>query len=233
MRLTDLTAVELQRLARHMLRRYLDVRAGVVGADVLAPLLAPAAATDFDRLAVAELRDRVRYADLGPVTVLRLGPNRAYAAAPLRRGGHEGSEVVSVELEVRGERVGAVRIGEAETRLPDRAAQRADVPPVGPGQPVPLAPAYLSGLLGAVPADPAALDRWAAAAAVIDVYRESYGIDDAASAFGPAPTDPEQAAERQRAMEYVRAISAQIEPIEPQQERGIGRDRSASSELGR
>ena len=228
MRLTELTTVELQRLAHHVLRRYLDVTSGAAPPGALAPYLAPAAAAELHRLSDNPPSSAVRHADLGPVTVLRLGPNRAYAATPVARGAS--AEVVSIELEAHGQRIVAVRIGEAATRW--QRLQR-PVPAVGPGQPPPAVPAHLAGLLGDVPSDAAALLRWVAAAAVIDTYRERYGINDVGSSFGPTPTDPEQAQERARALTHVRELAAGIEAIDPQQERGIGREPTAGPELGR
>jgi hypothetical protein len=89
------------------------------------------------------------------------------------------------------------------------------------------------GLLGDVPSDLRALDHWVIAGAIIDTYRERYGIDDASSAFGPMPSDPEQREERERALAYVRQLARDIEAIEPQQERALGRDRPAGPDLAR
>ena len=235
MPLTDLTTVELERIARHMLRRYLDVRAGVLPPRALAPALGPVtgSATSLDVLTGAGGEAAVGHAHLGPVTVLRLGPSHAYAAAAVTRTARR-VDVVSVELEGQGERVMAVRIGEAEVLRPDvtrGTGARPDAARVGPGQPVPAAPPHLVGLLGKVPADPDRLERWASAAAVIDVYRETYAVDDPRSAFGAAPTNSEQAQARDRAVQYVRAIAAGL-AIEPEQQHGVSRD-PADRDLGR
>lgn len=233
MRLSDFTTVELQRVARVLLRRYLDVQTGATSVAALAQFLSPVAAAGLQRL-VTDNRARrtVRHGDIGPVTLLRLGPDRAYAAAALARPGRAAAAVLSVELEIHGQRLATVRIGETESRAPSRQ-KTAEIFRVGPGQPVPEPPAYLAGLLGGLPGDPRALAQWTSAAAVIDTYRERYGVDDATSAFGPAPSEPEQREERERALAYVRRLARQVEAIEPQEERALGRDRPAGPELGR
>lgn len=233
MRLSDFTTVELQRIARILLRRYVEVQTGAAPAVALARFLAPVVAADLQRLPADDRAHRsVRHGDLSPVSVLRLGSDRAYATAALARPGQEAPAALSVELEVQGQRLAVVRVGEAESRAPSRQ-ELPEVPRIGPGQPVPEPPAHVVGLLGDVPGDPRALDRWATAAAVIDTYRERYGIDDATSAFGLMPSDPEQREERERALAYVRQLAREVEAIEPQQERGLGRDRPAGPELGR
>jgi hypothetical protein len=232
MRLRDFTTVELQRIARILLRRYVEVQTGAAPAVALARFLAPVVAADLQRLSADDrARGRVRHSDLGPVSVLRLGADRGYATAALVRPGEEAPAILSVEFEVRGQRLAAVRVGEAESR-PSRQ-ELPEVPRAGPGQPVPEPPAHLAGLLGDLPGKPHALGSWVAAAAAIDTYRERYGIDDVTSAFGLMPSDPEQREERERALAYVRQLAREVEAIEPQQERGLGRDRPASPELGR
>ena len=72
----------------------------------------------------------------------------------------------SVEFEVHGQRIAAVRIGEAATS--SQQLPRPDVPAVGPEQTSPAVPPHLTGLLGDVPTDSASLGRWVAAAAIID-----------------------------------------------------------------
>jgi hypothetical protein len=232
MRLSDFTTVELQRVARALLRSYLDVRTGAAPAAALARFLSPVAAIGLQRLVTDHRGSRsVRHGDLGQVTVLRLSPDRAYAIAALARPGEGAREVLSVELKVQGERVAAVRVGEAESRARERQDLR-EIQLVGPGQPVPEPPAHLVGLLGGVPSDPHALERWASAAAVIDTYRERYGIDDAGSAFGSIPNDPEQRQERGRALGYVGRLAREVEAIEPKHERAVDQDRQEGPELG-
>lgn len=233
MRLSDFTTVELQRVARILLRRYVEVQTGVAPAAALARFLAPVAAVGLQRLPAADrARRRVRHSDLGPVSVLRLDSDRAYASAALVRPGQETPAVLSVELEVQGQRLAAIRIGEAASRAPSRQ-ELPEAPRAGPEQPVPDPPAHLAGLLGDLPSDPHALASWVAAAAAIDTYRERYGIDDGTSAFGPVPSDPEQRYERERALAYVRELARDIEGIESQRERGLGRDQASGPELGR
>lgn len=140
--------------------------------------------------------------------------------------------MLSVELEVQGQRLAAVRVGEAESRAPSRE-ELSEAPRIGPGQPVPEPPAHLEGLLGDLPSDPRALGSWVAAAAAIDTYRERYSIDDATCAFGPIPSNPEQREERERALAYVRQLARDVEAIEPQHERALARDRPTGPELGR
>ncbi len=233
MRLSDFTTVELQRIARVLLRRYVEVQTGAAPAADLARFLAPVVDADLERLSGEDRARRdVRHGNIGPVSVLRLGEDRAYAAAALVGPGQEAPAVLSVELEMVGQRLAVVRIGEAESRA---ASHRdlAETSRIGPGQPVPEPPAHLLVLLGDVPGDPGVLNRWATAAAVIDTYRERYGIDDARSAFGPMPSDAEQREERERALAFVRQVAKEVEAVEPQQQRGLGRDRPAGPELGR
>lgn len=233
MRLSDFTTVELQRVARAVLRRYLEVQGGAAPAVALARFLAPVAGAGLQQLVTdSHPRRLARHADLGPVTLLRLGPDRAYATAALARPGQEGAPaVLSVELEMQGQRLVAVRVGEVERPELERR-ERLEVVPVGRGQSVAEPPAHLVGLLGSMPASPEALARWAGAAAVIDTYRERYGIDEASSALGPTPPDPQQREERERALAYVRQLANEIEAIEPQRGRALGRDRPAGPELG-
>ncbi len=231
MRLSDFTTVELQRVARAILRRYLGLEGGSGPAVGLAPFLAPVAVASLQGLPTNRARRTLGHADLGPVAVLRLGPDRAYATATLTSPGGSTPAVLSVELEVRDQRLAAVRVGEAASRAPSRQ-ELPEIPWVGPGQPVPNPPAHLAGLLGGVPSDPRALDRWVSAAAVIDTYRERYGIDDASSAFGSTPANREQRDERERALAYVREVAKDVETIQPQSERVPGRDRPAGPELG-
>ncbi len=154
MRLSDFTTVELQRVARALLRSYLDVRTGAAPAAALARFLSPVAAIGLQRLMTDHRGSpSARHGDLGQVTVLRLSPDRAYAIAALARPGEGAREVLSVELKVQGERVAAVRVGEAESRARERQDLR-EIQLVGPGQPVPEPPAHLVGLLGGVPSDP-------------------------------------------------------------------------------
>lgn len=234
MRLSDFTTVELQRVARAVLRRYLEVQAGAAPAVALARFLAPVAGAGLQRLVTdSHPRRLARHADLGPVTLLRLGPDRAYGTAALARPGQEGAPaVLSVELEMQGQRLVAVRVGEVERPELERR-ERLEVVPVGRGQSVAEPPTHLAGLLGGIPANPEALARWVSAAAVIDTYRERYGVDDLSSGFGPIPPDPEQLGERERALAYVRQFASEIEAIEPQQGRALGRDQPAGPELGR
>ena len=232
MRLSDFTTVELQRVAQALLRRYVDVRVGAASAAALEPFLHPFAATALQRLSAGGPPVReVGYGDVGPVNVVRLGPDRAYAVAPLAPPGGAAPVVLAVELEVQGPRLAAIRVGEVGSRDLDRRVD--EVPLVGPGQPVPVAPAHLAGLLGDVPQEPQALERWVHGAAVIDTYRERYGIDDATSAFGPAPEDPDQRQERDRALAYVRELAREVEATEPQHGRSLDPDGSAGRELGR
>ncbi|CAN5320943.1 hypothetical protein BH20ACT8_BH20ACT8_02150 [soil metagenome] len=121
---------------------------------------------------------------------------------------------IASSVAVQGQRLAAVRVGEAESRAPSRQ-ELPEAPRIGPGQPVPEPPAHLAGLLGDLPSDPRALGSWAAAAAAIDTYRERYGIDDASSAFGPIPSNPEQRDERERALAYVRQLARDTDAIEP------------------
>ncbi len=229
--MSDFTTVELQRVVRAVLRRYLELE-GPGPAVGLARFLVPVAATSLQELLTdSRARRTLRHADLGPVAVLRLGPDRAYATAALTSPGEGAPSVLSVELEVRDQRLAAVRVGEAASRAPSRQ-EFTEIPWVGPGQPVPDAPAHLAGLLGGVPTDPRALDRWVSAAAVIDTYRERYGIDDVGSALGSTPADREHRDERGRALAYVREVAKDVEAIQPQSERALGRDRPAGPELG-
>lgn len=232
MRLSDFTTVELQRVARTVLRRYLELQGGSGPAVGLARFLAPVAAASLQGLLTNNrARRMVRHGDLGPITVVRLASDRAYATAALPSPGQGGPAVLSVELEVRDQRLAAVRVGEVASRAPS-GQELAEIPWVGPAQPVPNPPAHLAGLLGGVPTDPRALDRWVTAAAVIDTYRERYGIDDASSAFGSPPANREQRDERKRALAYVREVAKDVETIQPQSERVPGRDRPAGPELG-
>lgn len=233
MPLGDFTTMELQRVARAVLRRYLEAQAGAAPAVALARFLAPIAAVSLQRLVTDNPPGRLaRHADLGPVTVLRLGSERAYATAALARPGEGAQAVLSVELEMQGQRLVAVRVGEVERSQLDRQERR-EVLSVGPGQPVADPPAHLARLLGVPPASSDALARWASAAAVIDTYRERYGIDDDGSTFGPTPPDPEQREERERALAYVRQLASEIEALEPQRGRALGRDQPQGPELGR
>ncbi len=229
--MSDFTTVELQRVVRAVLRRYLELQGGSGPVVGLARFLAPAAAASLQGLPTNRARRTLGHADLGPVAVLRLGPDRAYATAALTSPGEGAPSVLSVELEVRDQRLAAVRVGEAASRAPSRQ-EFTEIPWVGPGQPVPDAPAHLAGLLGGVPTDPRALDRWVSAAAVIDTYRERYGIDDVGSALGSTPADREHRDERGRALAYVREVAKDVEAIQPQSERALGRDRPAGPELG-
>lgn len=231
MRLSDFTTTELQRVARILLRRYLDVQTGAAPVAALGRFLTPVAADSVQRLQTTDRPRRgIRHGDLGPIAVVRLGPHGAYAVAGLAQGGQEAA-AVSVELEVHGQRLAAVRVGETESRARLRR-ERSEVPAVGPGQPVPEPPAHLAALLGGLPSDPRAVDRWVTAASVIDTYRERYGIDDAASAFGPIPGDLEQREERERALAYVHQLAREVEAVEPHHERTLGRDRPPGPELG-
>ncbi len=232
MPLSDFTTVELQRIARAVLRQYLEVQSGAAPAVALARFLAPVAAAGVQRLVTDSQPRTLRHSDLGPVTVLRLGPDRAYATTALARPGEGAPAVLSVEFEMQGQRLAAVRVGETESLELD-GREHPEVPRVGPGQPVPEPTAQLAGLLGDVPSDPQALDRWAAAAAVIDTYRERYAMDDASSTLGPTPPDPEQREERERALAYVRQLASEIEDMEPQRGRALGRDKPPGPELGR
>lgn len=231
MRISDFTTVELQRVARGVLRCYLEVQAGTRPAAALVPLLTPSAASDLPRLKAGN-RPRVSlsHRDLGPVTVLRFGPDRAYAVAAVAPSGERPSTVLSVELVAQGKRVAAPRVGEVESQpSQDRPGE---TPSVGPSQPVPSPPVYMTGLLGHVPHDPHDMHRWAKAAVVIDTYRERYSIEDATSAFGPAPQDAEQRIERERALAYVRDIERQLGPKQPG-ERSLDQGRVEGPELGR
>ncbi len=233
MRLSDLTTVELQRVARAVLRRYLEVQAGAAPAVALTRFLAPVAAAGLQRLMTGNRpRHLARHADLGPVTVLRLGPDRAYATAALGRSGEGAPTVLSVEFQMQGQRLAAVRVGEVERPERDRRA-RLEAPPIGPGQPIPESPVHSTRLLGDVPSELHALERWVTAVAVIDTYRERYSIDDANSALGPTPHDREQREERERALAYVRQLASEIEALERQQGRALGRDQPPGPELGR
>ena len=94
-------------------------------------------------------------------------------------------------------------------------------------------PGHFVGLLDDVPSGGQALERWTTATAVIDTYRERYGIDDGSSAFGPTPYGREQCEERDRALAYVRQLVRDIEAIEPRHQQRLGRDRPAGPDLGR
>ena len=251
MRLSEFTTVELQRVARSVLRRYLDVRAGFLPPAALRQVLSPAAAADLQRLEDLPSLRAVRQSDVGPAVALRLAPKRAYAIAALAGAGGP-PVVLSVELAVQGQRLAASRVGESAIRTvsqdqPLGQAPRAfnqpwtsrnqpwvgvDQPRVGPGQPVPQPPAHLRILLGDLPSDPQALGHWVRAAAVIDTYRERYGIDEAGAPFGPEPTDREQQRERDRALDYGLQLARHIEVIEPRQIRGVGREQAPSLDLG-
>ncbi len=230
MRLSGFTTVELQRVARVLLRRYLEVQTGAAPAADLGRLLAPVAAAGLHGLLTSQRGRPLRHADLGPITVLRLGPDRAYAMAAMAARGQGRPAVLSVELEVQVQRLVAVRVGETESRA--AAQQRHELSRIGPGQPLPDPPAHMAGLLGDVPSDPRPLDRWVTAAAVIDTYRERYRVDDVTSAFGPVPDDAEQRQERERALAFVRELANEIEAVRPEHERTMGRDRPAGPELG-
>ena len=52
------------------------------------------------------------------MSVLRLGPDRAYAIAALARPGQALPAVLAVELEVRGERLAVQGVGEVKVRRP-------------------------------------------------------------------------------------------------------------------
>jgi len=174
-----------------------------------------------------------RHADFGPVSVLRLGLDRAYAIAALARPGQALPAVLAVELEVRGERLAPQGVGEVEVRDRRHGEQQLQRSPVGPGQALAEPPRRFVGLLDDVPSGGQALERWTTATAVIDTYRERYGIDDGSSAFGPTPYGREQCEERDRALAYVRQLVRDIEAIEPRHQQGLGRDRPAGPDLGR
>ena len=226
--LTDLTTAELQRLARHMLRRYLDATTTGDPAS-LTRLLARDALLAAERLTAAAQRDRsVRHADLGPVAVLRLGPDRVYAAAQVLRDGAVDA-VVCAHIGVEQGRIVALRIGEATHSINHHAEAAA----VGPGQPPPRPPAYLTGILGDLPTDPHTAQSWLSAAAVIDTYRQRHHITDTTSALGPTAHDPEQAEERQRAVDHIRAITADLRVQRDTAREATRDDYRRGPELGR
>lgn len=198
---TELSTTELRRMARLALRTYLDIAAGrqpgAAGARLLGDTPTPA---EPPPAALA-------HGQLGPVTVVRYRDERAYAAAAVRQDAGRPYGLVAAELAAA---AGAWR-ATGLTYVPDaRRVRDADRWALGPD-----VPAYLQSVLGAVPDHHGARERWALAAALVDDYRQTWGIDDERSTFGPAPTDPEQRRERTRALELTRRLVHEIDAIEP------------------
>ncbi len=236
MTLSDLTTAELQRAARAVMRTYLDVESGRVAASSLRRFLASDAtrhvAAQPARLTVNP--GPLRHDALGPVSLLRLSSDRAYACAAAPLGGTEAWAVVSVELAAEGDRLTAVGVGRVSERSARQDVTDREAPAVGDGQALPDPPPHLGRVLGAIPKDASARVRWLTAAAVIDTYRERYQIDDAHIAFGSQPAEGEQRTERERAVAYTRELVQQIDRAEHDRSiAGVGRDRPPGPELGR
>lgn len=213
--MTDFTRPELQRVARAVLRRYCDVRAGAASPGSLAAWLTPAAARSAMQLAIRASDPTVTHARLGPVVLVCADSRRAAAVSPLEPSQEGALSVLMVELEVIGDRLAARRLGELGPEIGRGHSPRASL--VGPGQPAPDLPPYAESLVGQPHGEGNALDVWAAATSVIDTYRERYGVTDASSAFGRQPDDREQRLERDRALDYVRAVSHEL-PAAPARE---------------
>jgi hypothetical protein len=82
MPVSEFTTAELQRTARAVMRAYLDREAGRETAAGLARFLtAGAEATLENRPPRQEPAGSIGHAGVGPVSLLRLGPDRAYACA--------------------------------------------------------------------------------------------------------------------------------------------------------
>ena len=197
MRVADLTPVELQRLGSAVLRTYLDAGRARQPAQLLRSLLEPHLASGSVHA------PETSHADLGPITVLRQGADQVYvAAAGMSPGG--GAALVAAELTT-GD--GVLRL----TRVGHVAAAR-DIEPVQAWMLAPDPPAHLARLLGPLPTTEQGLDKWAIAAAVISDYRETWGIDDPHSAFGPMPPEArEQRDERERALKIAQDLVAEID----------------------
>ena len=228
MPLDDLTREELARTARAVIRCYLDVQTGRRPAEQLRAILSPRVAQDLPAPPApqqqADQPALARHGDLGPVSVLRLGSTRVYACAAAPAQGAAPWATIAVELTADRDRVQVDRLGRVVTEtnretLVERALR------VGDGQAPPKAPRHLSGLLGDLPTERSAQARWLTAAAVVDTYRERHSIHDDRSALGAEPSDAEQAAERQRAIDYTRELAREINraPGRNQPERDLGR----------
>ena len=220
MTLDHLTRDELARAARAVIRRYLDVETGHRPPEELGQLLSPAAAADLrtHQAPPGSVGRPPRAADLGPASVLRLDSARAYVCAAARVPGTAEWTTIAVELTADQERLRVDRVGRVAADISREATAE---PParVGNGQPPPQTPRHLAGLLGDLPISGEAQARWLTAAAVIDTYRERYDIHDDRSALGAEPRHPEQAAERQRAVDYIRALVREIDRDAPDRTR--------------
>lgn len=216
----DLTTVELQRVAKAVLRGYLDIEAGQPAGSVLRRLLAAGAPAPLPAPPSAVGQPGVRHSDLGPVSVLRLGGGRAYACAAAREPGTDAWTALSTELDSAGDRLRVLRLGRVGDAAAIQRSGEAQRPVIGDGQLPPAPPPHLAQLLGEIPTVEEARDSWLIAAAVIDTYRERHGIDDERSALGPRPADAEQSAERQRAVACTRQLVTDIDRLEPDRSRG-------------
>lgn len=200
--------VVLQRCAAAVMRAYLDYDAGH-GAESLRRWLTVDAASSLGDQPAAPTPGAVGLrAAIGPFGVLRLDPDRVYICASVLHP-DDGDTVLATELVARDGAVQAARVGRA-AGAPGAPPHDRESAPVGDGQPPPEAPEYLRGLLGDVREDLESLQRWLVGAAVIDTYRERYGIYDAELGLGPQPDDPEQRAERDHAVAYLRTLAREL-----------------------
>ncbi len=232
MPVSTLTTAELQRTARAVMRAYLDREANRA-ADLDRYLISDAVATLEKSPPHQGTGIGVAHADVGPVSLLRLGPDRAYACAAVPGADPTAWAVLSVELVAQGDRLLAGRVGRVAAPGHGREPGH-EAPPVGDEQPLPEPPAHLRGLLGALPENAEARIRCMTAAAVVDTYRERYDVHDPTAALGAQPVDGEQLAERERALAYTRALVAEIDSIEPDRpSRDLGLQRPPGPDLGR
>lgn len=200
MRIDDLTTVELQRLGRWALRCYLDTAAGGQPGGQRAWLAAQPPAAELPH-------GRVDHARIGPVTVLRQGPDRAYVATAVAAGDRPAAGLVAAELTTHD---GLLRTARA-AHYP--AARHLDDASRWALEPEP--PAHLVRLLGPLPTGTQPRARWATAAAIVTDYRDTWGITDPGSALGRQPEDAEQRAERDRAVSATRELLLGIDIPQP------------------
>jgi len=209
MRIDDLTTVELQRLGRWALRSYLDTAAGGQPAGQRAWLAGQAASAELPQ-------GRVDHARIGPVTVLRQGPDRAYVAATVAAGERPAAGLVAAELTTHDGILRVARAGHfpaARHHLDDASRWALEPEP----------PAHLVRLLGPLPTGTQARACWATAAAIVTDYRYTWGITDPGSALGRQPEDAEQRAERDRAVAATRELLLGID-IRQRRRTGPGRE---------
>ena len=215
MRVDDLTTLELQRFGRAALHAYLDMARGANPGSLRSWIGDGVGARDEPLLPEPDNRS------LGPVVVLRLGPDRAHLSSTVLSSNGAVRSNIACELSTATGSLRAVRIGHVpvtSTELDDATRWVIEPEP----------PAYLLKLLGPLPATARALVHWTTAAAVVEEYRETWNIRDTASAFGPAPAEEEQRAERERAVAYVREVVQSVGRSSP----GESLERSDGRSLG-